>query len=102
MLFEQQKKKNAYTLFQQFLSRIVFEFLHKNTAYTPERKKIIDRKISVNRKIAYTLVRYIENIIDDAMPTITRNKCLNCFNHVQGLYQGLYPRIKADNILIFN
>ena len=34
-------------------------------------------------------VRYIENIIDDAMPTITRNKCLNCFNHVQGLYQRI-------------
>jgi transposase len=36
-------------------------------------------------------VRYIENIIDDIMPTITRNKCIACFNHVQ----GLYPRVMA-------
>ena len=34
-------------------------------------------------------LRYVENIIDDAMTTITRNKCLACFNHVQGLYPGV-------------
>ena len=30
-----------------------------------------------------------KNIIDDAMPTVTRNKCLSCFNHAQGLYPGV-------------
>ena len=35
------------------------------------------------------VVRYFENIIDDAMPTVTRNKCLSCFNHAQGLYPGV-------------
>ena len=34
-------------------------------------------------------LRYIENIIDDCMPTVIRNKCLACFNHVQGLYPGV-------------
>jgi len=36
-------------------------------------------------------VRYVENLIDDVMPTVTRQKCIACFNHVQ----GLYPRVIA-------
>ena len=34
-------------------------------------------------------VRYVENLIYDAMTSITRTKCLNCFNHVQSLYPGV-------------
>jgi len=34
-------------------------------------------------------VRYIENIIDDCMPTVTRNKCISWFNHCQDLYPSV-------------
>ena len=41
-------------------------------------------------------LRYLETIIDDSMTTVTRNKCLQCFNHVQ----GLHPRVLAMEDLI--
>ena len=34
-------------------------------------------------------VRYVENLIYDAITSITRTKCLNCFNHIQSLYPGV-------------
>ena len=34
-------------------------------------------------------LRYVENLIDDTMPTVTRNKCLACINHVQNLYPSV-------------
>ena len=41
-------------------------------------------------------LRYVENIIDDAMTTVTRNNCLSCFNHVQGLYPGVLAMMDLD------
>ena len=34
-------------------------------------------------------LRYVENLIDDTMPTVTRNKCLACIYHVQSLYPSV-------------
>jgi len=41
-------------------------------------------------------VRYVENLIDDMIIAVTRQKCIACFNHVHRLYPGIIVMQNLD------
>jgi len=62
----------------------------KYRALHAERKQAMMNEVGRNDlTLTEYRVRYVENIIDDMMIAVTRQKCVACFNHVQRLYPGI-------------